>query len=173
MLQEMLDNALEQAGQPLGLLLSPTDLVALTRDAVSEHRLAFELHEFVVDAEPTDLWALVDAPRIQRVLENLLSNAVKYSPAGGNICVTVNTSADNNYAVIAVHDAGLGIPAADIPCVFDRFYRGTNVIGRIAGNGLGLAGARQMVELHQGTIAVRSEEGHGSTFTVHLPLGTR
>ncbi|HLZ25704.1 MAG TPA: PAS domain-containing sensor histidine kinase [Chloroflexota bacterium] len=173
MLQEMLDNALEQAGQPLGLLLCPTDLVALTRDTVSEHRLAFDVHQFVVDAEPTDLWALVDGPRIQRVLENLLSNAVKYSPAGGVIRVTVNSTADNTCAVIAVHDSGLGIPAADLPHIFDRFYRGANVVGCIAGNGLGLAGARQMVELHSGAIGVQSEEGRGSTFTMRLPIGSR
>src|SRR6202011_658750 len=78
MLQEMLENALEQAGQPLGLLLSPVDLVALTRHAVSEHQLAFELHRFVVEAEPAEVWATVDGARVQRVLENLLSNAVKY-----------------------------------------------------------------------------------------------
>lgn len=173
MLQEMLDNALEAAGQPLRLLLSPTDLVALACDAASEHRLAYDLHQFVVDAEPTDIWAPVDGARIQRVLETLLSNAVKYSPGGGVIRIRVSTTADNACALIAVQDAGLGIPAADLPRVFDRFYRGANVIGRIAGNGLGLAGARQLVELHQGTIAVQSEEGRGSTFTVRLPLGSR
>jgi PAS domain S-box-containing protein len=173
MLQEMLDNALEKAGQPLGLLLSPTDLVALTRESVREHQLAFELHHFSVEAEPTDLWAVVDAARVQRVLENLLSNAVKYSPAGGAIRVTVNATPDKTHAVIVVHDAGLGIPAADLPRVFDRFYRGTNVVGCIAGNGLGLAGALQMVELHHGSIAVESEEGRGSAFTVRLPIDSR
>jgi signal transduction histidine kinase len=152
--------------------LSSTDLVALTRDAVSEHRLAFDLHECVVDAEPTDVWAMVDGAHIQRVLEIPLSNVVKYSPAGGKMCVTVNTTADT-CAVIAVHDSGLGIPVVDLPHIFDRFYRGTNVIGRIAGNGLRRAGARQMVELHGGTIAVASEECLGSTFTVRLPLGIR
>jgi PAS domain S-box-containing protein len=171
MLQEMLENALEQAGQPLGLLLSRVDLVALTRQAVSEHQLAFELHQFVVEAEPSEVWALVDGARIQRVLENLLSNAVKYSPADSIIRVTLSTAGDNTCAVIAVHDAGIGIPAADLPRVFDRFYRGANVIGCITGNGLGLAGARQMVELHNGSIGVASEEGRGSTFTVRLPVG--
>jgi PAS domain S-box-containing protein len=173
MLQEMLDNAMEQAGQPLGLLLSPVDLAALTREAVSEHRLAFDLHQFVVEAEPVEVWAMVDGARVQRVLENLLSNAVKYSPAGGAIRVTLGTTADTTCAVLAVHDSGMGIPAADVLHVFDRFYRGSNVVGCIAGNGLGLAGARQMVELHHGSIAVQSEEGRGSTFTVRLPLGSR
>ena len=170
MLQEMLDNALEQAGQPLGLVLSPTDLIGLTRAAVNEHQLAFEGHQFVVEADATELSAMVDGPRVQRILENLLSNAVKYSPRGGLIRVTVSSSADTAMAVIAVHDSGIGIPAADLPHVFDRFYRGANVVGCIAGNGLGLAGARHMVELQHGQIAAQSEEGQGSTFTVRLPL---
>jgi PAS domain S-box-containing protein len=173
MLQEMLDNALEQAGQPLAVVLSPLDLVALAHQTVTEHQLAFESHQFVVEAEPAELWASVDGGRVQRVFENLLSNAVKYSPAGGAIRVTLNATADNTCAVIAVRDCGLGIPVADLPHVFERFYRGTNVVERIAGNGLGLAGARQMVELHHGSIGVESEEGRGSTFTVRLPLGTR
>jgi signal transduction histidine kinase len=65
----------------------------------------------------------------------------------------------------------MGIPAADIPLVFERFHRGANVVGRIAGNGLGLAGARQIVEMHGGSISVQSQEGVGTTFTVSLPLG--
>jgi PAS domain S-box-containing protein len=171
MLQEMLDNSLEQAGRTVGLLLSPTDLVGLTRQVVSEHQLAIDTHQFVFEATPADAWGLVDGARLQRVLENLLSNAVKYSPDGGTIRVTLDTTADNTCVRIAVHDSGVGIPAADLPRVFDRFYRGANVAGCIAGNGLGLTGARQIVELHHGTIGVESEQGRGSTFTVRLPLG--
>jgi PAS domain S-box-containing protein len=175
MLQEILDNTLEQAGQPLGVLLSPTDLVALTRQVVSEHQVAFDEHQFVLDAEPDEVLAMVDGARVQRVLENLLSNAVKYSPDGGTIriALTLDRGADTGWVVIAVHDSGLGISAADLPRVFDRFYRGSNVVGCMAGNGVGLAGARQLVELHHGSIAVESEEGRGSTFTVRLPLGAR
>ena len=73
--------------------------------------------------------------------------------------------------VIAVRDAGLGIPADDLPHIFERFYRGANVVGHIAGNGLGMAAARQTVELHGGSISVQSEEGRGSIFTMSLPLG--
>src|SRR5262249_34505447 len=67
-------------------------------------------------------------------------------------------------------DPGIGIPETDLPHVFDRFYRGANVAGRFAGTGLGLAGARQIVEQHGGAISVESREGIGTTFTVRLPL---
>jgi signal transduction histidine kinase len=69
-----------------------------------------------------------------------------------------------------VRDQGIGIPAADLPRVFERFHRAGNVAGRIAGAGIGLAAARQIVEQHGGTISVERREGAGSTFAVRLPL---
>lgn len=69
-----------------------------------------------------------------------------------------------------MRDEGVGIPRGDLPHVFDRFHRGANVVGRFAGSGLGLANARDLVELHGGTISVESEEGQGTTFIVRLPL---
>jgi signal transduction histidine kinase len=74
--------------------------------------------------------------------------------------------------VVSVHDSGMGIPSEDLPRVFNRFYRGANVVGCIAGNGLGLAGARQIVVRHNGSIGVESEEGRGTTITVRLPHGS-
>jgi signal transduction histidine kinase len=172
MLQDLLDSALEQAGHPLGLLLAPTDLVALMRQAVAEYQLASDFHRFELQHEPASLWATIDAARIQRVIENLLSNAIKYSPDGGRIHVGFVTPGNGQANVLfTVEDWGMGIPAGDIPLVFERFHRGANVVGRIAGNGLGLAGARQIVEMHGGTISVHSREGVGTTFTVSLPLG--
>ncbi|MGI8553645.1 MAG: sensor histidine kinase [Dehalococcoidia bacterium] len=73
-------------------------------------------------------------------------------------------------AAITVEDEGVGIPAADLPRVLERFHRGANVVDIIAGTGIGLASANQIVRLHGGTLTVASIEGHGSTFTVHLPL---
>lgn len=74
------------------------------------------------------------------------------------------------WAVLAVQDQGLGIPAADLPQIFERFYRGKNAAGRTRGTGIGLASVRQIIEQHGGTITVVSEEGKGSIFTVRLPL---
>jgi signal transduction histidine kinase len=109
-----------------------------------------------------------DGPRLRRVLDNLLSNAIKYSPAGGEVVVTL--AADGDSAVLRVRDQGLGIPAEDLPHIFERFRRARNA-AEIVGTGLGLSGARQLVEQHGGTIQVESQEGAGSTFTVRLPLG--
>jgi signal transduction histidine kinase len=72
--------------------------------------------------------------------------------------------------VVVVRDRGIGIPAADLPHVFDPFFRGRNVPGRITGSGIGLAGSRRIVERHGGTLSAASEEGRGSVFTVRLPL---
>jgi len=93
---------------------------------------------------------------------------VKYSPRGGEIAVEV--AAAGGAAVLVVRDSGVGIPAADLPHVFERFRRAGNVADRIAGTGLGLAGAKEIVEQHGGSIAVESVEGRGSAFTVRLPL---
>ncbi|MDQ3703591.1 MAG: ATP-binding protein, partial [Chloroflexota bacterium] len=117
-----------------------------------------------------------DGPRLQRVLTNLLSNALKYSPDGKEVWITVTRELacqgrpDGEVAVLTVRDQGVGIPAPEVPRIFEPFYRAQNVAHRISGIGLGLAGSRQIVEQHGGTIQVESREGHGSTFTVRLPL---
>ena len=110
---------------------------------------------------------MVDAARLERVLDNLFANALTYSPAGGDIEVRVTR--EDDAVVIAVRDHGLGVPAADLAHVFAPFHRGSNV-GRIEGTGMGLAGARHIVEAHGGTLTVESVEGVGSTFTVRLPF---
>ncbi|HEV2122284.1 MAG TPA: ATP-binding protein, partial [Chloroflexota bacterium] len=100
------------------------------------------------------------------------SNAIKYSPDGGDVVVDVSQEVVSGKAeaVLAVRDQGIGIPAEDVPRLFERFFRASNVNGRLPGVGLGLAGARQIVEQHGGTIEVTSALGKGTTFTVRLPL---
>jgi signal transduction histidine kinase len=109
--------------------------------------------------------------RVRRVVRNLLLNAVKYSPEGGSVEVRVQQREveGSGWAVLEVSDTGIGIPARDLPHLFERFFRGANVVGRIPGTGLGLFGARQIAEQHGGRIEVRSVEGQGSTFAVWLP----
>ncbi|MBI3968293.1 MAG: ATP-binding protein, partial [Chloroflexi bacterium] len=114
-----------------------------------------------------------DSFRLERVLANLLSNAIKYSPRGGDIVVTLTheETPTRAFAVLSVSDQGMGIPAADLPHVFERFYRAGNVASeQISGSGIGLAGCCQIVEQHGGQIHADSVEGTGSTFTVRLPL---
>ena len=166
-IEELQDLAFLRIGRPLELGARPTDLTALVRAEVDQIRPQAPRHSIRVEAAE-DLIAEVDPTRIARVASNLLGSAVKYSPAGGEIAVTVTREADS--AVLAVRDRGVGIPAADLPRIFERFHRGSNVAGQIAGAGIGLAGARQIVGQHGGTITVESREGSGSTFTVRLPL---
>jgi PAS domain S-box-containing protein len=114
----------------------------------------------------------IDPARIAQVLGNLLSNAVKFTPEGGRVEVRLGT--EEGQVVLAVADTGAGIAAADRERIFERFYR-TAIARRqaIQGTGLGLTITRAIVEAHNGTIAVESDEGRGSTFTVRLPLPLR
>ncbi len=172
MVGELVDLARSQAGKPLDLERRPTDLVALVHQLVDDYRRMAEQHCFLVRASVAEMVGRWDPLRIERALSNLLGNAVKYSPAGSEITVTVDRAHDGGreWAVVAVTDQGPGIPAADLPHIFGLFYRGAGVRGRIDGTGIGLAGARQIVEQHGGTIDVDSAEGRGSIFTVRLPL---
>ncbi|HEY7063483.1 MAG TPA: PAS domain S-box protein [Chloroflexota bacterium] len=172
-LDELLDLTRLQLGQPLELRRRSTDLVELARRVTAEQQKTTERHHIRVETGRAELRGWWDGVRLTRVLDNLVSNAVKYSPDRSEVTVTVKREdADGQaWAVLVVRDQGLGIPAADLPQIFERFTRASNVTGRIAGTGIGLASARQIVEQHDGTISVETEEGVGSTFTVRLPLG--
>lgn len=107
-----------------------------------------------------------DAARLRQVLTNLLANAIKFTPAGGLIAICL--SVDGPFAAIEVSDTGEGISAAFLPHVFERRSQATE--RRFAGLGLGLAIVKHIIELHRGTVEVKSEgEGKGATFTVRLP----
>ena len=171
LIDELVDITRLQMGALLELHLWPTDVVALARAVVS-YQHGSTGHRLMVDTALPNLIATVDADRIERVLSNLLGNAIKYSPASGEITVQVTREDDRDasWAVLVVRDTGLGIPAADLPHIFERYYRADNVRGRIQGTGIGLASVRQIVEQHGGTVTVESTEGVGSTVTVRLPL---
>jgi len=110
----------------------------------------------------------VDGVKINIVLSNLVKNAILYSNPGGNVKVTLHE--DSGYVVVSVSDTGIGIPARDLPKVFDRFYQvETHLTRKTGGMGLGLSVAKSLIELHDGRIWVESEEGKGSTFTFLLP----
>ena len=126
-------------------------------------------HELTVSA-PDDLPAIVgDRERIEQVVVNILSNAVKYTPAGGHIRLEACALSGNRVRV-TVEDDGVGIPAEDVPRLFERFYRVDKARSRAAGGtGLGLAIAKEIVEQHEGKIALASEYGKGTTVTITLP----
>ena len=167
-IDELLDAAQLTAGQELTLSRKPTDLVELARLAMADHRRTAPRHQLRLTTAVEPLVGDCDAQRMRRVLDNLLSNAIKYSPSGCQVDVELDRV--DSWAVMRVSDQGIGIPAADLPRIFERFHRGRNVTGQIAGTGIGLSGAARIVARHGGRIEVESQEGVGSTFTVWLPL---
>lgn len=127
------------------------------------------LHRFELDLKTEQTVVYGDQAKLRQVFVNLISNAVKYSPHGGH--VRVSCRQDGNRLLVEVQDEGLGIPSEAIPHLFTKFYRVDNSDRReIGGTGLGLAIVREIVHMHHGEIAVTSESGKGSTFTVTLPL---
>ena len=176
-LDGLLDDVLLLARAEAGALEGrrrPVDLGALAGEAVGDAEPAARAGgvqlETALPDEPVTLQG--DAGQLRRVLDNLLSNAVKYSPAGGP--VTVRLRADGPTAILEVGDRGIGIPAAEVEHLFTRFYRASTVRdGEIRGSGLGLSISRSIVAAHEGTIAIESEDGAGTTVRVRLPLTRR
>ena len=106
--------------------------------------------------------------RLRQVLDNLVGNAIKYTPEGGEI--TIQMEVQDEQVIFRISDNGPGIPPADQPHIFEKFYRASNVPKGVGGSGLGLAIVKSIVDSHQGRIWVESLLGKGSTFTVVLPL---
>jgi len=172
MIDELIDAAQLHAGMPLALALQETDLVQLTRSVAEEYLYTAPDHRIEIRAATESLVGTWDPKRLDRVVNNLLSNAVKYSPGGGSVQVELANAHDGDtlWALLRITDEGIGIGADDQVRVFQWYSRGDNALRTtIQGTGIGLAGARDIVEQHGGTISVESEEGKGSTFTVRLP----
>jgi heavy metal sensor kinase len=128
-----------------------------------EKGLSFQL------GQTQDLAIEGDEPRLRGLFMNLLDNAIRYTPAPGTVSVSVRR--EGQMAVVAIKDTGVGIPAEDIPLIFERFYRVDKSRSRAeGGTGLGLAICRHIAQAHGGKIEVESQVGVGSTFSVWLPL---
>jgi heavy metal sensor kinase len=114
-----------------------------------------------------------DAARLRQIINNLIDNALKFTPPGGRVTVKLQQNFADHQAVLTVEDTGLGIPADELPRVFDRFYQVDKSHQRDSrhGNGLGLSIVQSIVQLHGGALEVASEPGKGSLFRVKLPLG--
>jgi len=150
----------------------PTDLADYTARLASTFRSATERAglALVVEAAPLPAPVHVDRELWEKIVLNLLSNAVKFTRSGR---VVVRLAAEDDHAVLTVRDTGVGIPAAELPLLFDRFHRVTGAWSRShEGTGIGLALVRELAELHGGSVAVRSDVGVGSVFTVRIPFGT-
>jgi K+-sensing histidine kinase KdpD len=151
---------------------STTDIGPLIRNVIESMQPQIQPKLQVEYNSPSQpLMADVDAKHIEQVLRNLLTNAIKYSPDGGTIAIEVGQN--KKELIVQFRDQGVGIPAADLKKIFERFYRVDNNITRdVSGAGLGLAISRELVEAHGGRIWVESEWGAGSTFYFTLPLET-
>lgn len=144
------------------------DLVAFCRNLIETMQMSVSSHHklnLVIDNNCTDVQ--MDESLLEHILTNLLSNAIKYSPVGGTVQFELVCTSES--AVFRVQDSGIGIPPRDLEKLFESFNRATNV-GSIPGTGLGLAIVKKCVNLHGGEIAVESQLGVGTTFTVTLPL---
>jgi signal transduction histidine kinase len=146
---------------------APLDLDMLARKLTDESHSATNRKCLIAWTAENDLsGATADEALLRHIFSNLLSNAVKYSHAGTPVHFTGRR--EGRDAVFTVKDTGIGIPAADLPKLFEAFHRGSNV-GEIPGTGLGLVIIKRCADLHAGSIRVESSSGSGSTFTVRVP----
>lgn len=172
-LMRLLDTLLDLSRLDTGhftLNIQSLELGALVQQVVTELQLITDQHqirlELPMGEEPIRIDG--DEQRLEQVFTNLLHNAIKYSPAGGLISVRVELSAMG--VAVSIADCGIGIPAADIPHLFERYFRArSSEISSVGGLGIGLYVVNEIVIRHGGSVTVQSEQWQGSTFTIHLP----
>lgn len=171
LIEDLLDDARIASGK-LQLDRRPLDLSAVVAQAVTLIRPVAEVKQIAlsIDAAPDRYEAEGDPVRIQQIIGNIVGNAIKFTPENGRIAVRLRR--DGSAALIEISDTGRGISSSLLPHVFDRFRQATRPRDdRQGGLGLGLAIARELVEMHGGSIHADSEgDGKGATFTVRLPL---
>lgn len=149
------------------------DVVSLANDLVTMQVLLFQDNGLTLTFENltghSKFMADIDPDLVREAMVNLLSNAMRYTSEGGS--VTVRVARDRRNVLLSVQDTGMGIAKEDIPRVFSRFWRSDASREREAGGlGVGLSLTKEIVDRHNGTISVDSEEGVGTTFTLHLPI---
>jgi signal transduction histidine kinase len=153
-----------------GMVRHPVDLCALSRSTVDQLMLLAAEKQIELRCMCTEsVFVLGDEGRLMQVLVNLLDNALKYTGQNGHVTISVTASAKS--AVLEVTDDGIGIPAASLPYVFDRFYRADKARSRESGGaGLGLSIVKAICAAHDGSVSLQSVEGQGTTARVELPV---
>lgn len=154
----------ELSGSAPDLDLQALDLAELARAAVELARPAARAGDVRLEVELLSAPVRADPARLAQVLDNLVGNAVKYSPHGS---VRVLTRPQDGKALLEIADTGVGIPAAELPRLFDRFFR-ASTSASFAGTGIGLSTVKAIVDAHEGSIDVESRVGTGTTFRVEL-----
>jgi signal transduction histidine kinase/DNA-binding response OmpR family regulator len=170
---ELVDNMLDLAKMDLRVELrrESVDMAAMLAQLADEFKPQAGAKQQTLTLEQTNLDSIVagDALKLGQALRNLLSNAIKYTPNGGRVTLTLEQSSSR--IDIRIKDSGYGIPAPDLPHIFDRFYRvRNNGHDEIQGNGLGLAIVKSIAQQHGGDVTVKSGQGEGTCFTFTLPL---
>jgi two-component system OmpR family sensor kinase len=177
--------ALEAEAARMTRVINDLLVLAEAESGLLEQQQMVSLRELLLDAQDRvtllagdrqiiigrqdDLWVKGDAHKLDQMINNLVSNAVRYTPEGG--IITLSLSQEGDWARLDVADTGIGIPPEHLPHLFDRFYRVDKARSRAAGGtGLGLAIVKGIAEQHGGRVAVTSELGKGTTFTVWLKL---
>jgi signal transduction histidine kinase len=170
LVEDLQELTLADAGE-LKLAKQPDDMIGLIQQSVKAVQVKAREKGLAVTAELPDELPIIsiDYYRVSEVLRNLVANAIMHTPPGGKVVVSVDRKDD--IIKVSVADTGEGIPAEDLPNMFERFYRVNKSRARAdGGSGLGLTITRRIVEAHGGTIGVVSEIGKGSTFTFTLPV---
>jgi signal transduction histidine kinase len=159
-----------ESGQ-LTLQKTPLDLGEVVADVVDQFQIPAEEKDVNLTATLEPGWITnADRTQVERMISNLLSNAVKYTPKGGKVHVRVGRDREEGWIRLEVEDNGVGIPADNLPHIFDRFYRVRNAQTTYTqGLGLGLSFVAWIVSAHDGTIHVESKPGDGSKFIIRLP----
>lgn len=170
---ELIDNMLDLAKMDLNPTsnFQPIEIYSMLSEIVDEYKLQAQSKNqtLTLDGVKDICTVLGDSLKMRQVFRNLIGNAIKYTPADGSIQVSAKKEAEK--VRIKIADTGYGIPAADLPHIFDRFYRvRDNGHDEVEGNGLGLAIVKTIVEQHGGQITVESKKGKGSCFSVNLSL---
>jgi len=171
MISDLLDRARLEAGK-MEVILSEVPLALLAKECIEElmPQAAEKQQSLILDCPDDALTVHADVDKMSQILINLLVNAIKYTPHEGSVCVTL-IRLDARCARLTVKDTGEGIPATDLPDLFQPFFRvNRRHKTHVKGLGLGLSIVKQLVDLQNGAITVTSEVGKGTTFHVDLPL---
>lgn len=172
-LMEIVNNILDiehlESGAPVLLERQNFDLGELIQEQVDSSKAQAQEKQIDLsyDRDARPIFVHADRQKVGRILQNLISNAIKYTPEKGSVCVRARTN--RSHVEIEVEDTGYGIPADELPHIFNRYSRVTKHKNKAVGTGLGLTIVKSLVDAHEGQIEVTSEEGQGSRFSVKLP----
>jgi two-component system phosphate regulon sensor histidine kinase PhoR len=164
-------SAASDADKQLAMTFTTSDLAQIARDSVEAHQVMAEERDVELAIAGADVArATVDPMRMRQVLDNLITNAIKYNREWGSVTVAVAVDPGTRGVSVEVRDTGQGIPDADLPRIFDRFYRTNSAkTSTTVGTGLGLSITREIIHRHGGHLTVTSELGIGTTFRVTVP----